>query len=160
MELEQGGVVSGKGGSEPHVVVHLDVKWGPKRMGKGCMGVIEVTKVWGVDWSARQESRRERGQSLSGVLQQRGSRVTMAADKVSAITSCFDNFVGPALAVGEFSNSTRGRITMDLNSGHDKITSSICNGGAGFVGTFTVGSTAFLGQQSQDVFGKLGSRPS
>jgi len=45
-------MISRKGGREPHIIVHLDVKRRAKGMRERRMGVIEVTEIGGVDRSA------------------------------------------------------------------------------------------------------------
>jgi hypothetical protein len=55
---------------------------------------------------------------LSWVFEQRGSGMAMATDEVGAETSRFDNFIGPTLTIGKFSNSAGGSIAVDLDLGH------------------------------------------
>jgi hypothetical protein len=57
---------------------------------------------------------------MSWVFEQRGSgmAMAMATDKVGAKTSRFDNFIGPTLTIGKFSNSAGGSIAVDLDLGH------------------------------------------
>jgi hypothetical protein len=55
---------------------------------------------------------------LSWVFKQRGSGMAMATDEVGAETSRFDNFIGPTLMIGKFSNSAGGSIAVDLDLGH------------------------------------------
>jgi hypothetical protein len=55
---------------------------------------------------------------LSWVFKQRGSGMAMATDEVGAENSRFDNFIGPTLTIGKFSNSAGGSIAGDLNLGH------------------------------------------
>jgi hypothetical protein len=85
--------------------------------------------------------------------------VAVTADKISAKTGRFHNFIGSTLAVGEFSNGARRGITINLNFRHDKVANSISNRGAGFIGAFAMSSTAFFSQQAKNLFSKLGSWP-
>jgi hypothetical protein len=63
------------------------------------MGMIEVAEVGSVDGCTRKQGRRQRREGLSRVFEQRGSGISVAANKISAETSGFDNFIRPTLAI-------------------------------------------------------------
>ena len=122
------------------------------------MRVVEVAEIRGVNGCARKDSRRKRRESLSGVLKQGRSGMAMTADQIGIKTRGADNFIGSTIAMREFGNNTSGGVAVDLDTGHDEITNSKSKRRTRGVGTFTVNGTAFLGQQSKDLFGKLGGR--
>jgi hypothetical protein len=80
--------------------------------------MVEITEVWSVDGGTREQGRRQRREGLGWVFEQRGSGMAVAANKISSKTSSFDNFIRATLAIGKFSDSTGGSITVDLDLGH------------------------------------------
>jgi hypothetical protein len=71
LEIEEGRVIGGERRREPHIVVHLDIKRRPKGVGQWGMRMVEITEIWGINGGTGKKSRRERGQGLSRVLNER-----------------------------------------------------------------------------------------
>jgi hypothetical protein len=97
---------------------------------------------------------------LSGILEKWSIGRVVATDKISAKPGSFNDFIRPAFAIRQFSNSAGGSVAVDLNTSHDKIADSKGNGGARFVGSFSVKSAAFFGEDTEYLLGELSSRPS
>jgi hypothetical protein len=131
---------------EPLVVIHLDTERRFEWMDERSMGMIEVSEIGGIDRGTRKESRRQRRESLSWVFDQRRTGVSMSLDEISAKPSRFNNHIRSTFTVGKFSNSSSGGITVDLDSGHDKVANSKGDRRTRSVGTFTMDSTTLVSQ--------------
>jgi hypothetical protein len=106
--------------------------------------MIEVSEIRCIDRCTRKNSWWKRGQSLSGILDNGSSRITIRTDEIRSITCNFDNFVRTAPTIGKFSDSTQLCIAGNLDTGCDEITDTKSDNRARFVGTFTVDSTTFF----------------
>jgi hypothetical protein len=86
-EFKHRGMISGQGGREPHVVMHLNIEGGSKGMRERGMRMVKASEVWGVDRSARKEGWWERRKSLSRILEQRGSRMAVTTNEIGTEAS-------------------------------------------------------------------------
>jgi hypothetical protein len=150
--------VSVRFGGKPDVIVHLNVKGGFQRVREGTVGVIEVSKVGGVDGSARKKSRGKGRKVFSMVTLKRGVRVTMALKHVSSVAGGFGDDVRTAEAVGKFGDSAGRCVTGDLNSGHNKVTNTVRNSMTGVINTGTMGSASVFSEEAENLRGKSGGR--
>jgi hypothetical protein len=86
-EFKHRGMISGQGGSEPHVVIHLNIEGGSEGMRERGMRMVKVSEVWGVNRSARKEGWWEGRESLSRRLEQRGSRMAVTTNEIGTKAS-------------------------------------------------------------------------
>jgi hypothetical protein len=112
-------MISGQGGREPHVVIHLNIEGGSEGMRERGMRMVKVSEVGGVDRSARKEGWWERRESLSRILEQRGSRMAVTTDEISTEASRLDDLVRATFAVGELGNGAGSSVAVDLDLSHD-----------------------------------------
>jgi hypothetical protein len=138
MKLKHGPMVSKQRGREPHVVIHLDVEGGPERMRKRRMRMIEIAEIGSVNGSAREKGWWKRRESLRRMLEQRSSRMAVAANEIGTEASRLDDFVGTMLAVGELSNGAGSSIAVNLDFSHDKIVDGIRDRGSGLIGALAM----------------------
>jgi hypothetical protein len=124
------------------------------------MRVIKVTEIRRVDGCAREERRWKRRQSLSRIFEQRRCGSTVKTDEVGTETGGFDDLIRAAFAVGEFRYGSSRGVAVDLDFSHDKVADCKGDRRSGGVGAFTMNSTAFLGEQTKDLFCELGRRAS
>jgi hypothetical protein len=143
-ELEQRRMVGAERGREPHVVVHLNIDWGAKRMRERSVWMIEVSEIQCIDRCTRENSWWKRGQSLSEILDNGSSRITIRTDEIRSETCNFNDFVRAAPTISKFSDSTQFFIAGNLDTGCDEITDMKSDNRARFVGAFTVDSTTFF----------------
>jgi hypothetical protein len=107
--------------------------------------VVEVAEIGCVNWCAGKEGGRKRRKCLSRIFNNGGGWLTITPNKVGTVSSGFHNFVRATFAVRQLSNFASGRITNDLDAGHNKIANSVGNGRARFICAFAMGCTAFFG---------------
>jgi hypothetical protein len=109
-------------------------------------------------WPDLTMNARAGGEILHGILEEwcRGVAVMATADKIGTITSSFNNFIRTGFVIGKFSNFTSSGITLNLDTGHNKIANSKCDGTVEFVDVFMTGCMVFFGEEVKDLLGEAG----